>query len=116
MIDPRFFSHLGPYSVGDIAKRIGAEVAEDGSERLMINDVAGIVKRQALSDRPDASQIDRANNRPDSGAALRQLQHGISQQLYFNPASSERSFSISIWDFLMGCLLSVHACGSWAKL
>jgi DNA-binding transcriptional LysR family regulator len=37
--------------------------------------------------------------------ALQQLQRGISQQLHFNPTSSERSFSIRVSDFLIGCLL-----------
>jgi DNA-binding transcriptional LysR family regulator len=38
-------------------------------------------------------------------AALQQLQHGVSQQLNFDPATSERSFNIRISDFMIGCLL-----------
>jgi DNA-binding transcriptional LysR family regulator len=38
-------------------------------------------------------------------AGLRQLQHGIVQQLDFDAATSDRSFTIHLSDFLIGCLL-----------
>ena len=37
--------------------------------------------------------------------ALKELRHGLAQQLSFDPATSERSFNIRLSDFLTGCLL-----------
>lgn len=37
--------------------------------------------------------------------ALKELQHGIAQQLSFDPATSERQFNIRLSDFLTCCLL-----------
>src|SRR5205823_577695 len=38
-------------------------------------------------------------------AALQELQHGLAQQLDFDPANSDRTFNIRISDFLISCLL-----------
>lgn len=37
--------------------------------------------------------------------ALLELQHGLAQQLEFDPGTSDRTFNIRISDFLIGCLL-----------
>jgi UDP-3-O-[3-hydroxymyristoyl] glucosamine N-acyltransferase len=40
MADPRFFTNAGPFSVAEIAQRIGAEIAGVGAGDLMLRDVA----------------------------------------------------------------------------
>lgn len=40
MADPRFFSNTGPYALGDIAQRIGAELAQGVDTARLIHDIA----------------------------------------------------------------------------
>jgi UDP-3-O-[3-hydroxymyristoyl] glucosamine N-acyltransferase len=42
MADPRFFTRAGPFSVEDIARRIGAEIAGAGEGARMLRDVAAL--------------------------------------------------------------------------
>lgn len=42
MTDPRFFHRAGPFSLGDIARHIGAAPPDDESARLMIDDIAAL--------------------------------------------------------------------------
>ncbi|HCQ81523.1 MAG TPA: UDP-3-O-(3-hydroxymyristoyl)glucosamine N-acyltransferase [Rhodobiaceae bacterium] len=42
MADPRFFTCAGPFSVGDIAARLGAQLAGDGDATRMIADITDV--------------------------------------------------------------------------
>lgn len=40
MADPRFFSNNGPFALGDIARRVGAELAEGADAAFLVHDIA----------------------------------------------------------------------------
>ena len=42
MTDPRFFDRRGPFSLGDIAEQIGAELSTPEAGHLMIRDIAAL--------------------------------------------------------------------------
>jgi UDP-3-O-[3-hydroxymyristoyl] glucosamine N-acyltransferase len=42
MTDPRFFRRKGPFSLGDIAREIGAELPSAEAGRLMVHDIAAL--------------------------------------------------------------------------
>jgi len=42
MTDPRFFRRIGPYSLAEIAERIGAAPIDDETGRIMIHDIAAL--------------------------------------------------------------------------
>src|SRR5260370_33600928 len=42
MADPRFFAPVGPFTLGELADRTGAEIAAGGDRALTLHDVASL--------------------------------------------------------------------------
>ena len=42
MADPRFFANTGPHALGDIARRVGAELANASDETRLVHDIAAL--------------------------------------------------------------------------
>jgi UDP-3-O-[3-hydroxymyristoyl] glucosamine N-acyltransferase len=42
MADPRFFGRIGPFSLGDLARHVGAELSDPNAENLVIDDIAAL--------------------------------------------------------------------------
>ncbi len=42
MADPRFFSNTGPHALGDIAQRVGAELAQGADAAHLVHDIAAL--------------------------------------------------------------------------
>jgi UDP-3-O-[3-hydroxymyristoyl] glucosamine N-acyltransferase len=42
MTDPRFFARIGPFSLGDLARRIDAEPSDSNAESVVIHDIAAL--------------------------------------------------------------------------
>ncbi len=42
MADPRFFTNTGPHALGDIARRVGAELASDADATRQVHDIAAL--------------------------------------------------------------------------
>jgi DNA-binding transcriptional LysR family regulator len=99
-----FDALMAERSITAAAKRVGMSTSAMSHALRRLRDTFNdpLFERTLEGLRPTQRALDL--DRPVRTALL-ELQHGLSQQLDFDPATSGRTFNIRISDFLVGCLL-----------